>query len=206
MENPFCLISEQAQEIAVDGFRTRVIISHLGLIAPSDLPRIKELGIVANYTPWWFTTDQNDPEKVSVGEERFVRMFDPQPLFESGVVVTLSSDEWWGGDRLPTYLNPYFGMHIAHSRKYPNEWREVEEEIRPPEDGQLSIEQIVMGYTQNGAFQLRMDDEIGSIEVGKIADLVVLNDDLFDMDPDRIWKVRPVAVLMEGEVIRGALP
>ena len=63
-----------------------------------------------------------------------------------------------------------------------------------------------MGYTQNGAFQLRMDDEIGSIEVGKIADLVVLDDNLFDMDPDRIWKVRPVAVLMEGEVIRGALP
>ena len=73
-------------------------------------------------------------------------------------------------------------------------------------DGQLSIEQIVMGYTRNGAYQLRMDNEIGSIEAGKVADLVILDDNLFDMDRDRIWKVKPVAVLMEGEVIRGALP
>ena len=197
---------EQAQEIAGDNFQTRVTISHLGLIDPADLPRIKALGVVANYTPWWFTSEQNDPERVSVGEQRFERMFDPKRLFDSGVVVTLSSDEWWGGDRLPTYLNPYFGMHIAHSRKYPIEWREVEEETRPPEDGVLSIEQIIMGYTQNGAYQLRMEDEIGSIENGKAADLLVLSDNLFEMDRDRIWKVRPVAVLMEGQVIRGALP
>lgn len=133
-------------------------------------------------------------------------MFDPQSLFDLGVVVSLSSDEWWGGEQLPTYLNPYFGMHVGHSRQYPSEWRAVEEEIRPPKDGQLSIEQLIMGYTLNGAYQLRMENEVGSIEKGKIADLVVLNDNLFDIDRDRIWKVKPVAVLLEGEVIQGALP
>jgi predicted amidohydrolase YtcJ len=197
---------EQAQGVVGDDFYTRVTISHLGLISPTDLSRVKKFGVVANYTPWWFTTEQNDPERVSVGEARFERMFDPKSLVDLGVVVTLSSDEWWGGERLPTYLNPYFGMHVGHSRRYPGEWREVEEEMRPPMDGQLSIEQIVMGYTRNGAYQLRMDNEIGSIEAGKVADLVILDDNLFDMDRDRIWKVKPVAVLMEGEVIRGALP
>jgi predicted amidohydrolase YtcJ len=63
-----------------------------------------------------------------------------------------------------------------------------------------------MGYTRNGAYQLRMDNEIGSIEEGKAADLVVLSDNLFDMDRDGIWKVKPVAVLMEGKVIQGKLP
>lgn len=197
---------EGAQGIAKDGFYTRVAISHLGLIDPADLPRIKELGIVANYTPWWFTTEQNDPVRASLGDERFGRMFDPATLFDLGVDVTLSSDEWWGGELLPTYLNPYFGMQIGHTRMYPGDWREQEEIVRPPAGGQLSIEQVITGYTQNGAYQLRMENELGSIEKGKLADLVVFDDNLFDIDSDKIWKVEPAAVLMEGEVIQGALP
>jgi len=51
-----------------------------------------------------------------------------------------------------------------------------------------------------------MENQIGSIETGKLADLVILNDNLFDIDSDEIWKVKPAAVLMEGEVIQGALP
>ena len=196
---------ESAQGIAADGFHTRVTISHLGLIDPADLPRIAELGVIANFTPWWFTTQEDDAERVSLGDARFGRMFNPKPLFDLDVVVTLSSDEWWGGDRLPTYLNPYFGMQIGHTRKFPSDWREAEEQTRPPNDGQLSIEQVIMGYTQNGAHQLRMEGEIGSIEKGKLADLVVLDDSLFDIDSDKIWQAKPVAVLMEGEVIHGAL-
>jgi predicted amidohydrolase YtcJ len=64
---------------------------------------------------------------------------------------------------------------------------------------------LIEGYTRNGAYQLRMEDEIGSIETGKLADLVVLNDNLFDIDRDKVWKANAVAVLMEGEVIQGAL-
>jgi len=105
------------------------------------------------------------------------------------------------------YLNPYFGIQVGHTRQFPKEWREEgDEAVRSPSDEQLSIEQLIEGYTQNGAYQLRMEDEIGSIETGKLADLVVLNDDLFAIDRDMIWKVKPVAVLMEGEVIQGALP
>jgi predicted amidohydrolase YtcJ len=197
---------ESAQDIANDGLYTRVTISHLGLIDPTDLLRISELGVIANFTPWWFTTDEHDSVIVSLGDARFGRMFNPKPLFDLGVVVTLSSDEWWGGERLPTYLNPYFGMQIGHTRQFPNEWREGEEQARPPTDGQLSIEQLIMGYTQNGAYQMRLEGEIGSIEKGKLADLVLLDDNLFDIDSDRIWKTKPAAVLMEGKVIRGAWP
>jgi len=196
---------EGAQSIVGANFHTRVTISHLGLIDPADLPRVRELGVIANFTPWWFTTDQDDPERMSLGEDRFGRMFDPKSLIDLGVDVTLSSDEWWGGDRLPTYLNPYFGMQVGHTRQFPGEWREEEELIRPPADGRLSIEQIIVGYTRNGAYQLRMENEIGSIEEGKFADLVVLDDNLFEIDSDKIWKAKPAAVLMEGEVIQGGL-
>ena len=181
-------------------------LSHLGLIDAADLPRFRELGVIANYTPWWFTTEAGDPERATLGDERFERMFDPKSLIDLGVTVTLSSDEWWGGDALPTYLNPYFGMQIGHTRMYPSEWRDLEEFPKPPEAGQMAIEEVILGYTQSGAYQLRMEDEIGSIEVGKLADLIVLDDNLFGMDSDAIWKIRPVAVLMEGTVVQGALP
>ncbi|HIG43047.1 MAG: amidohydrolase family protein [bacterium] len=198
---------EKAKAIAKNDFYPRVTIAHLGLIDSADLPRIKELGVIANYTPWWFTADQNDPLKVWLGDDRYGNMYSPKALFDLGIDVTFSSDEWWGGELLPTYLNPYFGMQVGHTRQAPSEWREAHDDaIRPPANAALSIEQMLAGYTQNGAYQLRMEDQIGSIETGKLADLVVLDDDLFDIDSDEIWKVKPAAVLMEGVVIQGALP
>jgi predicted amidohydrolase YtcJ len=198
---------EKAKAIAKNDFYPRVTIAHLGLIDSVDLPRIKELGVIANYTPWWFTVVQNDHLKAWLGDDRYANMYSPKALFDLGIDVTFSSDEWWGGDLLPTYLNPYFGMQVGRTRQAPKEWRdENDDAIRAPADATLSIEQLIAGYTQNGAYQLRMENQIGSIETGKLADLVILNDNLFEIDSDAIWKVKPAAVLMEGEVIQGALP
>lgn len=198
---------EQAKDIAGNDFYPRVTIAHLGHIDSADLPRIKELGVISNYTPWWFTSSQDDPLKTWFGEERYGNMYRPKSLFDLGIVVTFSSDEWWGGELLPTYLNPYFGIQVGHTRQFPKELREEgDDAVRSPSDERLSIEQLIEGYTLNGAYQLRMEDDIGSIETGKLADLVVFDDDLFAIDPDKIWKVKPAAVLMEGEVIQGALP
>ena len=197
---------EGVRDTAGEGFQSRVTISHLGLVKHSDIQRIVDLGVVCNFTPWWFTTDQGDPLREVLGTSRYEEIYRPNVLMKAGAVVTLSSDEWWGGDLLPTYLNPYFGMQVGHTRQFPDEWRETAEISRPPDSEKLSIEQIISGYTINGAYQLRMDDEIGSIENGKFADLVVLDDNLFDIDSDMIWKVVPAAVMMEGEVIQGALP
>ena len=198
---------EKANDIAKNNFYPRVTIAHLGLIDSADLPRIKELGVICNYTPWWFTTDQDDPLKILFGDDRYENMYNPNSLFDLGIDVTFSSDEWWGGELLPTYLNPYFGMQIGHTRQYPKAWREEDDdEIRPAESAQLSIKRLIVGYTRNGAHQLRMEDNIGSIEPGKLADLVILDDNLFDIDSDEIWKVKPAAVMMEGEVIHGELP
>jgi len=198
---------EAAKNIAKEDFYPRVTIAHLELIDSADLPRIKELGVICNFTPWWFAADRDDPLRISLGEERYGNMYRAKSLMNLGVTVTFSSDEWWGGELLPTYLNPYFGMQVGHTRQSPREWWEDDEEgIRLPKDEQLSIDQLIAGYTQSGAYQLRMENQIGSIETGKLADLVVLNNNLFDIDRYEIWKVKPVAVLMEGAIIQGALP
>lgn len=196
-----------AKALAKDNFYPRVTIAHLEVIDAADLRRIKALGVIGNYTPWWFAARKNDPLLDSLGDHRYEHMYAAKSLLDADIKVTFSSDEWWGGERLPTYLNPYFGMQIGHTRQAPKEWREPgDEDIRPSREERLSIEQLLIGYTQNGAYQLRLENQIGSIRAGKLADLVVLDRNLFDMDSDEIWKTQPNAVLMEGEIIQGALP
>jgi len=198
---------EVAQAIAKDDFYPRVTIAHLELIDPSDLPRIKELGVICNFTPWWLGVNHDDVVEVSLGEERYANTYKPKSLFDMGATVTFSSDTWSAGDLLSTYLSPYLGMQVGHTRQYPKEWWETEDDgIRSPCNERLSLEQLIEGYTRNGAYQLRMEDAIGSIEEGKLADLVVLEKNLFEVNRYEIWKVKPSTVMMEGKIIHGSFP
>ena len=198
----------EAAQASVDGdLYPRVTIAHLVLIDPADLKRVKELGVIANFTPWWLGVESNDVVSELLGEERYAMTYQARTVFDSGATVTFSSDEWWGGDMLPTYISPYLGMQVGHTRQYPKEWWENEAEgVRLPRDERLSLEQLIVGYTKNGAYQLRNEKALGSIEVGKLADLVVLDNDLFEVDPYEIWKSQPSAVMMAGEVVQGSLP
>jgi predicted amidohydrolase YtcJ len=65
---------------------------------------------------------------------------------------------------------------------------------------------LVRGYTSNGAYQLRIENLVGSIENGKLADLLVFDENLFEADHYEIWQIEPSIVVIEGELIRGALP
>ncbi|MEH6607473.1 MAG: amidohydrolase [Pseudomonadales bacterium] len=198
---------EAAQAIAKDDFYPRVTIAHLVLIDPVDLPRIKKLGVIANFTPWWFGVEPNDVVEEFLGAERYSKMYPARTVFDSGARVTFSSDEWWGGDMLATYISPYLGMQVGHTRQYPKDWWETEDDgVRSPINERLSLEQLLEGYTQNGAHQLRLEDKLGSIEKGKLADFVILNKNLFEVDPYEISKLKPSAVVMEGKVIQGSFP
>jgi predicted amidohydrolase YtcJ len=198
---------EAAQAIAKDEFYPRVTMAHLALIDPLDLPRIKKLGVISNFTPWWLGVSPNDVVEELLGEERYSKMYPVKAVFDSGAIVTFSSDEWWGGDMLATYISPYLGMQVGHTRQSPKDWWETEDDgIRSPINERLSLEQLLEGYTQNGAYQLRLEDKLGSIEKGKLADFVILNKNLFEVDPYEISKLKPAAVIMEGKVIQGSFP
>lgn len=198
---------EAAQAMAGDNFYPRVTMAHLELIDLADLPRIKELGVICNFTPWWLGVNKHDVVEVSLGEERYMNMYKAKSLFDLGVTVTFSSDEWWGGEMLKTYINPYLGMQGGHTRQYPKDWWETEDDgIRAPSDERLTIEQMISGYTLNGAYQLRMENKLGSIETGKLADFSVLNKNLFEVDRYEIMNVKPSVVIMEGKVVQGKLP
>lgn len=182
-------------------------MAHLAMIDPVDLPRIKELGVISNFTPWWFGVSPNDVVEELLGQERYSNMYPAKTVFDSGARVTFSSDEWWGGDMLATYISPYLGMQVGHTRQYPKDWWETEDDgVRSPINERLSLEQLLEGYTQNGAYQLRLEEQLGSIEKGKLADFVILNKNLFNVDTYEISKLKPLAVVMEGKVIQGSFP
>ena len=72
--------------------------------------------------------------------------------------------------------------------------------VYPPTEERLTLEQLIEGYTINGARQLGIDDQVGSIETGKDADFLVLGEDLFETDPCRLHEVVPERVYIRGRV------
>ena len=125
-------------------------------------------------------------------------------LLEAGAIVTFSSDitdhiEW-----KTSRADPFLGLQIGHNRQEPEGGKGAA--VRPPESERLGLEALVKGYTLSGAYQLRMERKLGSIELGKLADLVVLDKNLFEVDRYEISKLSPSAVLLEGRVVSGKLP
>ncbi len=185
-------------------FYPRITVSHMELVDPADLPRFAALGVIVNFTPWWHGVDVGSVVTPAFGAERMARTYIAKPLFDTGALVSFSSDDW-----TLDVLSPFLGMQVGHNRQYPREMLadgEDQSAYRLPESERLDLELMVRGYTINGAHQFRMEKQIGSIEIGNLADLVVLNDNLFEMDRYDIHKIKPSAVIMEGELIHGELP
>jgi predicted amidohydrolase YtcJ len=192
----------EARKSLSEPLKTQVTLCHLEVMDDSDFNRFKDLGVIASFTPQWHGGDEGTVLELAIGD-RARSMMRAQPLISDGAVVTFSSDitgeTEWKSDR----ADPYLGMQIGHNRK------EVEggaqAPLGPPLSERLRLDSLVDGYTRNAAFQLGRSDQLGSIEVGKRADLVVLDRNLFEIDRYDIHKVRPVAVWLDGELVHGDL-
>lgn len=206
-------VADRAVRVALDAvemaraevgapLNARVTLCHLELIHDDDFDRFRELDVFANFSPQWHGGHIQGAE-LTLGRERYDRMFRVQPLLDRDVVVTFSSDITNAGKWRTSRASPYFGIQVGHTRREPEFGADAT--IRPPVDEQLAIEDMIRGYTINGAAQLGMDDEIGSIETGKRANLVVVDRNLFEVLPGSIKDARPTAVLVDGEVISGTL-
>jgi len=194
---------EMARTTVGDDFYPRVTMAHLQNIHPGDRERFAELGVSANFTAWWHGIDSPDPALAGLGPERSHQSYPVRPLYDSGANVTFSSDDW----RLDV-LSPFLGIQVGHTRQYPDimlSGNQNPEAFKGPASEKLPLEYMIRGFTINGAYQLRMEDRIGSIESGKSADFVVLPENLFEVNPKVIYTLMPDAVIMEGELIQGQI-
>ena len=194
---------EAARALVGAEFYPRVSMGHLQNIHPDDRARIAKLSVGANFTPWWHGLDVPDPAAAGLGPERSNDTYTAAELFETGARVSFSSDDW----RLEV-LSPFLGMRVGHTRRYPPEMMPADADpdgYRRPDSEKLPLESMLRGYTINGAWQMRMQDSIGTIEAGKLADFIVLDESLFDADPELLHHTVPAAVVMEGSMLHGNL-
>lgn len=122
---------------------------------------------------------------------------------DSGAIVALGSD--WpatpGGFKVG--VNPFINMQSAMRRVAPaahiEDLGSLNEKLPPPKQVMI-LEEAIKGYTISGAIQLGIEDKVGSIEVGKYADIVVLDQNLFEIPKDQVYKTKVLATMMDGVV------
>ena len=178
----------------------QVEMCHCEYINPEDYDRPQELGIIVNWTPHWSGGYFGDGSLKYMGEERYDDMYQFNPLIQNGTVVTFGSDIYSMYEE--NRGNPYFGMQTAMTRIDP-EGVYGEGVMRESESSKLSLEDLLRGYTRNGAIQMRLDDRTGSLEVGKNANFNVYDGNLFEVDQSEFKDVLPAEVYFEGNRLNG---
>lgn len=173
----------------------RATICHIEVVNQNDIVRFGELGVVAQTTPTWFEYDEIAME--FLGPERFEQLYPLASIHRNGGRVTLGSDypvSWIGKDA----LNPMFNIEMAVTRQragtpnYPVQARANE---------RLSVDQAIRAHTIDAAWQIRLEDKIGSLETGKKADLVVLEADPYTSDPHSIHAISVDLTVSNGRIV-----
>lgn len=168
----------------------RFRIEHAQHIDTNDINRFWELDVIASMQPYHAIDDGRWAEKL-IGSERIKTTYAFKSLFESDAIVAFGSD-WFVAP--PT---PLEGIYAAVTRrtlddKNPNGW--------VPEQ-KISIEQALKAYTINGAYAAFDENIKGTLEVGKLADFVVINEDLTKVDPNRIWDLKVLQTYVGGKKV-----
>ncbi len=199
---------ELARKELGDSFRVKVTCAHLWVQDDADIPRFAKLGVTANFTPWWHAGNVGgNPIEywpTFIGDNRAHSMFRCKTIWDTGALVTWSSDEVFYGDF--RNWSPYLAMEVGMTR-WINENTDFDEVSRtiaafPPESERMNIEEMIQGYTINGAKQLGIEAYKGSIEAGKDADFLVFEKDLLTAEHEGFSYNSPDEVYLGGKKVK----
>ena len=191
-------IGEASTKMALDAFEKaqatpemRNAITHLQLVNPEDIPRMAKLGVVAVSNPYWFVKgpDFSSLSLPYLGEKRAENQYPMKSFFDAGIVVTTACDY-----PVTTVPQPLLAIQRAVMRQLPNQ---PETALNKKEC--VTIEQMIEATTLNGAYQFKCEDKLGSITVGKQADLVVLDTDITACKPENIADTKVLRTMVGGE-------
>jgi predicted amidohydrolase YtcJ len=171
----------------------RHTICHLTIVSEQDLDRFAKLNVIGQYTTQWAVPDETWTEvtMVRMGAERANHLYRYGTLLRDGATVALGSD--WPADATD---KPLDGIEVAVTRRKPGAPNDAP--VLPPLDERIDLAQALRAGTLGAAYQLRLEDVTGSIEVGKYADLVVLEKNLFNVPANEIHKTPVVMTMMNG--------
>lgn len=193
-------IGDRANRIALDKFASafntvggrnlRHRIEHAQVVHPDDLERFAELNIIASMQPTHATSDKNMAED-RLGKARMRGAYAWQTFLQQGTIVAAGSD-------FPVELsNPFFGVHAAVTRQ---------DRSNQPEGGwyaheAMTLEQALRAFTLDAAYASHQEELLGSLEPGKWADFIVLDQDPFAVDSAKLWRADVLATYVAGEAV-----
>lgn len=181
---------------ATNGERdARHTITHVCAITDEDIQRMADLDVVANLQfLMMYHDDLMDLERAYVGDERAMAMYRTKHMAEAGICISGSSD----APVIPFVPLDAIEAGVTRNSPYPEE--EDTDMTRWPEQG-LTAYQLLEAYTKNDAYQNFMDDIIGTVEVGKFADLVVLDTNILEADAKAISDARVIYTISDGRIV-----
>ena len=168
----------------------RLRIEHAQVLAAADIPRFAELGVIASMQPTHCTSDMEWAEK-RIGPARIKGAYAWRAVLKTGAHVPISSD--FPGET----LNPFYGIYAAVTRQDPQ---------GKPEGGwypeqRMTLEEALRGYTIEAAYAEFEEKEKGSIENGKLADLIVISKDPLTVAPRELLRIVVLKTFVEGKLV-----
>lgn len=184
---------EEAQKL--NGIRdSRHTIEHIEVIQPNDIGRIAKLGVVASMQPEHLAmTDKfsDNPYGSRVGKEREKYLWAIKTIMNTGAHMQFGSD-FPVVDNNPM-LEIYRGVTRVHNDGEPKGgWNPKEK---------LTVGEVIKGYTLGSAYGAFRENDLGTIEEGKLADITVLDQNLFTIDPEKIRDTKVRLTVMDGKVV-----
>ena len=172
-------------------------LQHYANVHPDDQQRAIEHRIPVNITTIWATTWSGglDGAMKILGERRVNSYFQQiRTAIDGGMSVSIAADV---PSTDPALMGPLLLCEAAITRLDPS--NPDDDRVFPPMSQSITLEQCLRSVTYEGAWQARKEDVLGSIEVGKLADLVILEENLFDLPDNQIGDTRILGTIMDGE-------
>lgn len=175
----------------------RLCITHANFPSQHNLERCQRLGVCADVQPAWLWKDGDTLARVL--DEKRMRWFQPYKSWLRYTTIGGGSDHMIKIDSLQAInpWNPWLGMHVAVSRK-----TEGGQVLNAAEC--LNREQALRLYTMNNAFLNREEGDKGSLEPGKLADLIVIDRDYLNCPVDEIRQIQVRTTMVGGRIVHGA--
>ncbi len=180
-----------ALEAAGITFDDRASFSHVQLATQADVTRMGQLGMGAHMSPYWHVKDDDVNTQNYLGSDRANNQQYPhKSLFDAGVFVTCASDY------SVSQPDPGLAIFRGMTRK-----ENTSADALGPSNEKVSLEEMIESMTINGAYSNFLESDLGSIEVGKLADITVIDRDLFATAVENIKDLNVLMTLFEGEIV-----